>query len=556
MSELPYSSAYPNQLPIWQKLKDHQVKQSKMHLRDEFNKDSDRAKRFFLQSEHIYLDYSKNLITDETIKLLEELANQAGLPAAIQSMFAGEKINNSEERPALHVALRNQAGTPFMVDGEDVMPEVKAALNQMERFVWSIHSAQARGYTNKRFTDIVHLGIGGSYLGPKVVSAALKPYWKAGLNLHYVANIDGTHITEELKHLSPETTLFIIASKSFGTQETIMNARSAKDWFLRNGGNQDDIHRHFVAISSNEKKAVEFGIARENIFPMWDWVGGRYSLWSTIGLPIALTIGIENFKALLSGAHEMDEHFRTAPFTQNIPVILALLGVWYSNFFQADSHAILPYDHYLRALPAHIQQLDMESNGKSVTHSGDPVDWSTGPVIWGGAGANGQHAYHQLLHQGTHFLPADFIMPLRTHNHIGDHHALLLSNCLSQSQALMQGKTLEEAKAELTAQGKTPEQVEELAPHKVIPGNRPSNTILFEKSTPRTIGALVAMYEHKVFAQGVIWNVNSFDQWGVELGKELGQKIYDIITGDNTPNGQDSSTKGLIDLFKKINNRL
>ena len=556
MSELPYTSQYPNTLPIWKQLKEHQLKLKQIHLRDEFNRDPERAERFFQQAAGIYLDYSKNLITDETLDLLSELATETGLPDAIKAMFDGKKINNSEERPALHVALRNQDNKPVMVDGNDVRPEVKAALNQMERFVWSIHSAQWRGFTNKRFTDIVHLGIGGSYLGPKVVSAALKPYWKAGLNLHYVANIDGTHITEELKHLSPETTLFIIASKSFGTQETIMNAKSAKEWFLRNGGEEEEVHKHFVAITANKQKAYNFGIREENIFPMWDWVGGRYSLWSTIGLPIALTIGIENFKNLLAGAHEMDEHFRTAPLKENIPAILGLLGVWYSNFFDADSHAILPYDHYLRALPAHIQQLDMESNGKTVTHKGEPVEWSTGPIIWGGAGANGQHAYHQLLHQGTHFLPADFIMPLRTHNHIGDHHALLLSNCLSQSQALMQGKTLEEAKAELKATGRSDAQIEELAPHKVIPGNRPSNTILFEKSTPRTVGALIAMYEHKVFVQGVVWSINSFDQWGVELGKELGEGIYKIITGDDEPNGQDSSTKGLIDLFKKINNRI
>jgi glucose-6-phosphate isomerase len=556
MSELPYASVYPNQSTVWKQLSEHHKLNRQMHLRNEFSKDPERAERFFISAANLYLDYSKNLITDETLNLLKQLTEESGLPQAIKALFAGENINNSEERPALHVALRNPDGDPFMVDGHDVSKDVKAALIQMEKFVWSIHSAQRRGYTNKRFTDIVHLGIGGSYLGPKVVSAALKPYWKAGLNLHYVANIDGTHITEELKHLSPETTLFIIASKSFGTQETIKNAISAKQWFLRNGGEEQDVHKHFVAISSNKQRAYNFGIREENIFPMWDWVGGRYSLWSTIGLPIALTIGIENFKALLAGAHEMDEHFKTAPFEQNIPMILAVLGVWYNNFFNADSHAILPYDHYLRALPAHIQQLDMESNGKSVTHSGDPVEWSTGPVIWGGAGANGQHAYHQLLHQGTHFLPVDFIMPLRTHNHIGDHHALLLSNCLSQSQALMQGKTLEEAKEELRSKGKSEEQVEELAPHKVIPGNRPSNMILFEKSTPRTIGALIAMYEHKVFAQGVLWNINSFDQWGVELGKELGQNIYDIITGDQSPNGQDSSTKGLIDLFKKVNNRI
>lgn len=538
-----------SQLEVWQRLRQHAEQMQSVHMRDLFAQDPDRFQRHLIKAAGISLDYSKNRITDETLSLLFQLAREAHLPEAIAAMFRGEAINRSEGRPALHIALRNMSNRPILVNGEDVMPLVRATLNQMEHFTWRIRSTQWRGFSNRPFKDVVSIGIGGSFLGPKLVSAALRPYWTNTLNCHYVANIDGSHITEVLKHVDPATTLFIVQSKSFTTQETLENTKVARDWFLQNGGSLDSIHRHFVAVTANRKAAIDFGIAEENIFPMWDWVGGRYSLWSAIGLPVALTIGMDGFRSLLSGAFAMDEHFRTAPLEQNLPVILALLGIWYSNFLGADSHAILPYDHYLRGLPAHIQQLDMESNGKSVNQDGQPVHYQTGPIIWGGAGANGQHAYHQLLHQGTRLSPADFIIPLHTHNPVANHHAILFANCLSQTQALMRGKTLDEAYQELLAQGHSESEARRLAPHKVIPGNKPSNTILFQKATPRAIGALVALYEHKVFAQGAIWQINSFDQWGVELGKQLGNKILGVLNGTASAEDFDSSTRGLIELF-------
>jgi len=518
-------------------------------MRDLFKEDPDRFSRFFAEAAGIKLDYSKNRITPETLSLLMSMARDAQLPEKIEAMFQGQAINTTEQRPALHVALRNLSGEPIMVDDKDIMPEVRDTLQQMDKFVWRIHSAQWRGFSNKPFTDIVSIGIGGSFLGPKLVSASLKPYWNNALNCHYVANIDGSHITEVLKHLNPETTLFIIQSKSFGTQETLENTKVARSWFLRNGGNLETIAKHFIAVTANTEAAVDFGIQQENIFPMWDWVGGRYSLWSAIGLPIALTIGMDGFKALLSGANAMDTHFRTAPLEENLPVIQALLGVWYGNFLGADSHAILPYDHYLRGLPAHIQQLDMESNGKSVDLEGTPTDYTTGPIIWGGAGANGQHAYHQLLHQGTRLSPADFIIPLQSHNPVANHHAILFANCLSQTQALMQGKTEQEAKQELLDSGLSEKDANKLAPHKVIQGNRPSNTLLFDRATPRTVGALIALYEHKVYVQGAIWNINSFDQWGVELGKQLGNEILHKLLNEPSTNKLDASTEGLINLY-------
>ncbi|ARU58601.1 MAG: glucose-6-phosphate isomerase [Pseudomonadales bacterium] len=525
----------------------------KTHMRELFAANPNRFREFFIEAAGIKLDFSKNLITAKTMKLLADLAEERRLTDAVNEMFRGEQINRSEQRPALHIALRNASERPIYVDGQDVMPEVRATLEKMELFTWKIRSTQWRGFSNLPFTDIVSIGIGGSFLGPKLVSAALKPYWNDTLNCHYVANIDGTHITEVLKHLDPETTLFLIQSKSFGTQETLENAKVARHWFMQNGGSEDTIGKHFVAITANVPSAIEFGIAEDNIFPMWDWVGGRYSLWSAIGLPTALAIGMDGFRALLSGAYAMDEHFRTAPIDQNLPIILALLGVWYSNFMDADSYAILPYDHYLRGLPAHLQQLDMESNGKRVTHNGDEVDYQTGPIIWGGAGANGQHAYHQLLHQGTRLAPADFIIPLHTHNPVANHHAILFANCLSQTQALMQGKTLSEAKQELIAAGMSAREADALAPHKVIPGNKPSNTVLFERATPRTIGALIAMYEHKVFVQGALWDINSFDQWGVELGKQLGNEILRKLVSaparEQSSPTLDASTQGLVDLY-------
>ncbi len=536
-------------LPSWAALETHAEHISSLHMRDLFKEDPERFNRFFTEAAGIKLDYSKNRITPETISLLMSLGREAKLPEKIEAMFQGKAINTTEKRPALHIALRNLSDESIVVDNKDIMPEVRDTLQQMDKFVWRIHSAQWRGLSNKPFTDIVSIGIGGSFLGPKLVSASLKPFWNNSLNCHYVANIDGSHITEVLKHLNPETTLFIIQSKSFGTQETLENTKVARSWFLRNGGNTETIAKHFVAVTANTQAAIDFGIQQENIFPMWNWVGGRYSLWSAIGLPIALTIGMDGFKALLSGANAMDAHFRTAPLEENLPVIQALLGVWYGNFLGADSHAILPYDHYLRGLPAHIQQLDMESNGKSVDLDGKPTDYTTGPIIWGGAGANGQHAYHQLLHQGTRLSPADFIIPLQSHNPVANHHAILFANCLSQTQALMQGKTEQEAKQELLNAGHSEQEANKLAPHKVIQGNRPSNTLLFDRATPRTVGALIALYEHKVYVQGAIWNVNSFDQWGVELGKQLGNEILNKLRKEPSTNKLDTSTEGLINLY-------
>ncbi|MCH8499790.1 MAG: glucose-6-phosphate isomerase [Marinobacter sp.] len=540
-----------DQCPEWQDLASHQAAMQNVHMRDLFAQDPERFQRYFLRAAGLSLDYSKNLITSETMAKLMTLARARALPAQIDAMFRGERINTSENRPALHVALRNMSDQAIMVDGTDIMPEVRATLARMEEFVWRIRSTQWRGFSNQPFTDVVSIGIGGSFLGPKLVSAALKPYWHGQLNCHYVANIDGSHITEVLQHINPETTLFLIQSKSFRTQETLENTKVAREWFLHNGGQASTIAKHFVAVTANRDEAIRFGIAEDNIFPMWDWVGGRYSLWSAIGLPTALAIGMDNFRGLLAGAHLMDRHFREAPLEQNLPVILALLGVWYGNFWGADAHAILPYDHYLRGLPAHLQQLDMESNGKCVTHDGSGISYKTGPIIWGGAGANGQHAYHQLLHQGTRLSPADFIIPLHTHNPVASHHAILFANCLSQTQALMQGKTLAEAKAELHALGLPDAEVRRLAPHKVIPGNKPSNTLLFERATPRAVGALIALYEHKTFAQGAIWGINSFDQWGVELGKQLGENILKQLVSTNAQgDARDSSTEGLIALYR------
>ena len=540
------------QSAAWKDLQEHYSRISDHHMRDWFNEDPNRFDTFQLEAAGLTLDYSKNRITEDTMSLLLSLAREQDLPTKIGAMFNGEIINRSENRPALHTALRNFGDRDIMVDGENIMPEIRETVHRMEEFCWKIRRNQWRGYTNKPFTDVVSIGIGGSFLGPKLASSALKPYWDSRLNIHYLANIDGSHITEILKRLDPATTLFIIQSKSFGTQETLKNANACRQWFLDNGGTEGDLCKHFTAVSSNVEKATAFGISEENIFPMWDWVGGRYSLWSAIGLPLALAIGIDNFRDLLRGAYLMDEHFRTAPLEHNMPVIMALLGVWYVNFFGVNSHAILPYDHYLRSLPAHLQQLDMESNGKSVTIDGSKVNYNTGPVIWGGVGTNGQHAFHQLLHQGTHFSPCDFIMPMNSHNPIDNFHAMLVSNCLSQSQALLQGKSEDEAIEELVALGMSKAEAMVLAPHKVIPGNRPSNTLYFPKSTPQVVGALIALYEHKVAAQGMLWDVNSFDQWGVELGKKLGNKVLDALESQSAPDGFDGSTNGLINAFHRM----
>lgn len=506
-------------LPAWQALNDHRQAMQDFSMREAFNADPQRFTQFTLSSCGLFLDYSKNLINAQTRDLLVGLANEVDLQGAIKALFEGEIVNSSEGRPALHTALRRPVGDKLSVNGVNVMPEVHKVLNQITDLVGRIHDGLWRGYTEKPITDVVNIGIGGSFLGPELVSEALLSYAQKGVRCHYLANIDGSEFHELTMKLRAETTLFIVSSKSFNTLETLKNAQAARAWYLAQGGSEAELYRHFIAVSSNNAAAVAFGIREENIFPMWDWVGGRYSLWSAIGLPIALAIGMSNFKELLSGAYTMDQHFQSAPFEQNMPVLLALLGVWYGNFWGAQSHAILPYDHYLRNITKHLQQLDMESNGKSVRQDGTPVSTDTGPVIWGGVGCNGQHAYHQLLHQGTQLIPADFIVPIVSFNPVSDHHQWLYANCLSQSQALMLGKTLAEAEAELRDKGMSEEEVHKLAPHKVIPGNRPSNTLVVERISPRRLGALVAMYEHKVFVQSVIWGINAFDQWGWSWAK-------------------------------------
>lgn len=537
-------------LPAWQALKLHRADMQNFSMRDAFNSNPKRFEEFTLSSCGLFLDYSKNLITNETRELLVDLANEVDLKGAIHSLFSGEIVNASEGRPALHTALRRPVADKLSVNGADIMPEVHKVLNQMTELVGRIHDGLWRGYTEKPITDIVNIGIGGSFLGPELVSEALLSYAQKGVRCHYLANIDGTEFHELSHKIRAETTLFIVSSKSFNTLETLKNAQASRAWYLAQGGSEAELHRHFIAVSSNNAAAVAFGIREENIFPMWDWVGGRYSLWSAIGLPIALAIGMSNFKELLSGAYSMDQHFQNAPFEQNMPVLMAALGVWYGNFWGAKSHAILPYDHYLRNITKHLQQLDMESNGKSVRQDGTPVSTDTGPVIWGGVGCNGQHAYHQLLHQGTQMIPADFIVPIVSFNPVADHHQWLYANCLSQSQALMLGKTLEEAETELRDKGMSEAEVQKLAPHKVIPGNRPSNTLVVERISPRRLGALVALYEHKVFVQSVIWGINAFDQWGVELGKELGKGVYNRLTGLQEEPADDASTQGLINYFR------
>lgn len=549
---MPQGSAPLTSRPEWQALKNHKAELENTHMRDMFRDDPDRASRFFISGGGLSLDYSRNRMTDDTVAGLMALARSCGVPERTAAMFRGDHINVTEKRPALHVALRDSSGDPILVDGTNITPEVERTLDRMEQFVDDVLSKRWQGHTGKPFTDVVSIGIGGSFLGPKLVSEALRPYWHGQLNCHYVANIDGTQIAEVLHRVNPETTLFLIQSKSFRTQETLENSKVARTWFLDNGGSEEQVAKHFVAVTANTPEAVNFGISKDNIFPMWDWVGGRYSLWSAIGLPVALTIGMKNFRALLAGANRMDEHFRSAPLEQNLPVVMAMLGLWYNNFWGAETYTILPYDHYLRSLPAHLQQLDMESNGKSVTQSGEPLTYQSGPVIWGGVGANGQHAFHQLLHQGTRLIPADFIIPLETHNQVASHHVTLFANCLSQSRALMSGKNLDEAKAELKAEGMSADDIVRLAPHKVIPGNKPSNTLLMDKSTPETLGALIALYEHRTFVQGIIWDVDSFDQWGVELGKQMGKGILDRLTGESADGDGpiDSSTDHLIRIFR------
>ncbi len=539
-------------LPAWQALVAHRRAMQHVQMRDLFRQDPQRFDRFSLWFQALLFDYSKNRITDETMGLLVELAQQAGLADAISAMFGGQKINNTEERAVLHIALRNRANRPILVDGQDVMPAVNRVLAQMRTFSEAIRSGQWRGYTGQAITDVVNIGIGGSDLGPKMVTLALAPYTRADLRTHFVSNVDGADMAETLKALDPATTLFLVASKTFTTQETMTNAQSARAWFLATAKDERAIAKHFAALSTNEKAVTAFGIDPQNMFEFWDWVGGRYSLWSAIGLSIAIAIGMDNFEELLAGAHAVDEHFRTTPFAQNIPVIMGLLGIWYNNFWDAQSHAILPYDQSMARFPAYFQQGDMESNGKSVTKSGDAVDYTTGPIIWGEPGTNGQHAFYQLIHQGTKLIPCDFLAPARSHHPLGNHHQILIANFLAQTEALMKGKPPAEARAELLASGVSGAPLETLVAAKTFPGNRPSNSFLFRQLTPATLGALIALYEHKIFTQGVIWEINSFDQMGVELGKQLAKAIEPELVGANPVTSHDASTNGLINAFKQM----
>ena len=521
-------------------------------MRDLFTSEPDRFEKFSLRLDDILFDYSKNRITEKTIDLLVELARKANLAEMIEAMFAGEKINNTEGRAVLHVALRNRSDRPILVDGKNVMPEVNSVLEKMRLFSDSVRSGEWHGYTGKAITDVVNIGIGGSDLGPQMVTAALAHYSHPKMRSHFVSNIDGTHLAETLKRVSPQTTLFIIASKTFTTQETMTNATSAREWFLAEAKDKGAVAKHFVAVSTNTTEVSNFGIDPNNMFEFWDWVGGRYSLWSAIGLPIVLSIGMARFEELLSGAHKVDEHFRTTPFEENIPVIMGLLGIWYNNFFGAETHAILPYDQYMYRFPAYFQQGDMESNGKGVTKEGEKVNYSTGPIIWGEPGTNGQHAFYQLIHQGTKLIPCDFLAPALSHNPMGNHHTILVANFLAQTEALMKGKTEEEVRAELTASGLSAHELERLVPAKTFEGNRPTNSFLFKELTPETLGSLIALYEHKIFTQGVIWKINSFDQMGVELGKQLARVIEPELEGDGSICSHDSSTNGLINYFKRM----
>ncbi|MFZ6010120.1 MAG: glucose-6-phosphate isomerase [Bacteroidota bacterium] len=541
----------PTEAPAWQKLEMLFLTLQATHMRELFADDPGRFKKFSARFEDILVDYSKNILNEEAINLLIKLAHEVELPQAIDAMFRGERINQTEDRPVLHVALRNRSNKPIVVDGTDVMPEVNKVLDQIKKFSSELINGNWKGYSGKSVKNIVNIGIGGSDLGPYMVTEALRPYWTT-ITPYFVSNVDGTHLAETLKKLDPETTLFVIASKTFTTQETMTNAESARAWFLEKTGGKGDVSKHFVAVSTNQKEVTKFGIAPENMFVFWDWVGGRYSLWSSIGLSIASTIGFDNFIQLLDGAHAMDNHFKNEPFEKNIPVLLALIGIWYNNFFAAASEAILPYDQYLHRFAAYFQQGNMESNGKAVDREGNGVTYQTGPIIWGEPGTNGQHAFYQLIHQGTKIVPCDFIAPAISQNPIGDHHDKLLSNFFAQTEALMNGKTYEEVVHDLEKAGMSKEEIAAHAPFRVFDGNRPTNTILFKKLTPHTLGSLIAMYEHKIFVQGVIWNIFSFDQWGVELGKVLAKKILPELTSPGEISSHDTSTNGLINYFKRL----
>ena len=540
----------PTQTAAWQALQKHFDEMKDVTIADLFAKDGDRFSKFSATfDDQMLVDYSKNRITEETLAKLQDLAKECDLAGAIKSMFSGEKINRTEDRAVLHVALRNRSNTPILVDGKDVMPEVNAVLEKMKTFSEAIISGEWKGYTGKAITDVVNIGIGGSDLGPYMVTEALRPY-KNHLNMHFVSNVDGTHIAEVLKKVNPETTLFLVASKTFTTQETMTNAHSARDWFLKAAGDEKHVAKHFAALSTNAKAVGEFGIDTANMFEFWDWVGGRYSLWSAIGLSIVLSIGFDNFVELLSGAQGMDRHFSTTPAEKNLPVLLALIGIWYNNFFGAETEAILPYDQYMHRFAAYFQQGNMESNGKYVDRNGNVVDYQTGPIIWGEPGTNGQHAFYQLIHQGTKMVPCDFIAPAITHNPLSDHHQKLLSNFFAQTEALAFGKSREVVEQEYRDQGKDPATLDYVVPFKVFEGNRPTNSILLREITPFSLGALIALYEHKIFTQGVILNIFTFDQWGVELGKQLANRILPELKDDKEISSHDSSTNGLINRYK------
>lgn len=542
----------PSETSAWKRLKEHYAVMKGQQMKNMFHENQYRFSEFSIRFEEILVDYSKNIINSKTVQLLLDLAEEAALKDAIEKMFLGNKINETEDRAVLHIALRNRTNNPIYIDGRDVMSEVNAVLQQMEKFSNKIISGKWKGYTGKPIRDIVHIGTGGSGLGTMMVTEALKPYANPATNVHFVSNIDGTDIAETFKKISPETALFIIASKTFTTQETMTNAGTARKWFLASARDEAHVKKHFIALSTNREEVIKFGIDPENMFVFWDWVGGRYSLWSSIGLSIACYVGFENFTELLEGAHAMDMHFRETPFRENIPVILALIGVWYNNFFGTESEAILPYDQYMHKFPAYLQQAYMESNGKSVDRNGKEVGYQTGQVVWGEPGTNGQHAFYQLIHQGTRMIPCDFIAPVISHNPVGEHHDILLSNFFAQTEALMKGKTREEVIEELKSSGKNEGDIKRLIPFKIFNGNKPTNTILIKKLTPRTLGSLIAMYEHKIFVQGIIWNIFSFDQWGVELGKELAKKILPELKDDSRITSHDSSTNGLINAFKEM----
>ncbi|MER3497697.1 MAG: glucose-6-phosphate isomerase [Chitinophagaceae bacterium] len=536
----------------WKELEQHFTEMRSQHMRQLFEEDANRFQKFSVAQPDLLFDYSKNIITQKTIDLLLKLAEECRLKEGIEAMFSGDKINETENRSVLHTALRNFSKQPVFSDGKDVMPQIKKVLRQMKSFCDRVHNGDWRGYTGKRIKYIVNIGIGGSDLGPYMVTEALRPYWVEDIQTYFVSNVDGSHIAEVLKKIKPERTLFLVASKTFTTQETMTNAHTARQWFLKKAKNEKEIARHFVALSTNQAEVVKFGIDKNNMFQFWDWVGGRYSLWSAIGLSIALTIGYKNFEVLLKGAHQADNHFRQEPFEKNIPVLMALIGIWYRNFFGSQTEAILPYDQYMHRFAAYFQQGNMESNGKSADRNGEAVEYNTGPVIWGEPGTNGQHAFYQLIHQGTVLIPCDFIAPAQTHNPIGEHHSILLSNFFAQTQALMNGKTDAEVQAELEKTGLTNEEIARLLPYRIFTGNRPTNSILVKKITPQMLGRLIAFYEHKIFVQGVIWNIFSFDQWGVELGKQLANRILPELKTTEPVSGHDSSTNGLMNFYKKM----